>query len=560
MITHLHIKNIALIDEMEIEFSDGFNIISGETGAGKSMVLDSVNFVLGSRPPKDFVRMGENIAQVDAILYIKNDENMNALNELGIEADEEKTIIISRSLTPAGKSVCKINGKTTTAGILKELAALLFDMHSQHEHHALLTASKHISILDRLCGTNVETLKNELSGLLKTHNEHIKKINEVRGYGSDREQMLDMYSFQIKEIESANLKAGEEDDLTARIRILSNLSTITELTRSALYDLYDGENEPSAIDKLARGKNSMEQLAEQDSKCAPFAEALETIYIQLDDVIHDFRRYADNFEHDPNELIRLENRLDVIYKLKRKYGKTVEDVLLHYKKTKERLEQMQNSEEILKKLEKEVKTIIKKINGVCEKISYFRKEEGKRVGELIEKTLMELGMEDARFSVSIENKENFSSDGFDKVEFLISPNIGEDLKSLAQIASGGEISRVMLAIKTALAGADSIETFIFDEIDAGVSGRTAIKVAQKLSDFSKNHQILCITHLPQIASMADAHFLIEKKSDDTKAITSVEQLDDNKIILELARLIGGAKITDVTLKAAAEMKKLAKGR
>jgi len=559
LLTHLSIKNIALIEEMEIEFHGGLNIISGETGAGKSMVVDSLDFILGGRPPKDFIRTGEDNARVDALINITNGANLSAVRELGVEPDDENALFISRSLSDSGKTVCRINGRTATSGMLKELAALLFDAHSQHEHHALMSASKHIGLLDGLCGDGIGVFKDELAGLIAAHNALVDRIKEIRGDEAEREQKLDLYRFQIREIEAAKIRPGEEESLAARAAVLSNLNIIRELTGSALASLYDGGDEPPAIDKLAEGKAGVERLAAHDKNCAAFADALESVYIQLDDVIRDFRRYADNFVSDPNELVRIENRLDTIYRLKRKYGRTEDDILSYHKRATERLERILNGEELLKKLDAELAGVCAKIKNICFELTALRKKEALRVSGLIENTLVELGMKGARFTVDISERENFTADGADRVEFLISPNPGEELKPLAQIASGGEVSRVMLALKTALADTDPSETFVFDEIDAGVSGRTALRVAKKLAELARRRQIICVTHLPQIASMADAHFLIEKKSGGDKTETGLTRLDDEEIIHELARLIGGTKITETTLKAAEEMKRLAKG-
>ena len=555
MITHLRIQNIALIENIEIEFHAGLNIISGETGAGKSMVIDSLNFILGARPPKDFIRTGCDSASVEAIICISG-ENMPLLAEYGAD-DSDGSLMLTRVINAAGKSSCKVNGKTVTSGVLREIASRLFDMHSQHEHHALLTPSMHINILDKLCGDGINALKESLRDHVAAYNDLSDKIDALTGDASEREQRIDMYNFQIKEIEATHLTRDEEELLTARIRVLSNTFKINELTNAVLDELYDGE--PSAIDKLANGKDFLEQLAGLDGECAAFAEALDTAFIQLDDMIHDFRRYAEHFSHDPNELSKLENRLETINRLKRKYGRTIGDILSHCEHTKQKLDQILHIDESVQKYSAEKSAYEGKIYDLCDKLSAVRRAEGKRAGERIEECLRELGMQDALFTVEVGKKTHFTADGYDSVEFLISPNPGEELKPLAQIASGGEISRVMLALKTVLAGAESIETFVFDEIDAGVSGRTAQKVAQKLAALAKDRQIICITHLPQIASMADAHYYIEKTSDDGKTTANIELLDDEKIVTELARLIGGAKITDVTLKAAAEMKRLAKG-
>jgi len=557
LLARLSIKNIALIDEIDVEFHERLNILTGETGAGKSMVIEALYFILGSRPPKDFIRRDAETASVSAIITVKNETNKKNLSEMGIETDEEDSLHISRTLNDAGKSVCRVNGKTVTSGMLKELAAFLFDTHSQHEHHSLLTVSRHIELLDIICGDEAAVLKNDLAGLIKNYNGFVSELNSLKKDEPERERTLDMLSYQIKEIESARLKKGEEEGLAARLRVLSNMNAIRELTFRALGDLYEG-SEPSAIDRLADGKATVERLSTHDEACAPFTETLDSIYIQLDDFIRDFRRYAENISSDPNELTGLENRLDAIYRLKRKYGKTVEDIIRFCESIKIKREQLMNSDELQLKLNKEINLLTEQIKTICSRLTEIRKKGAEAIGNKIRDALVELGMKDARFTVDVQKKENFTADGADRVEFLISPNPGEELKPLTQIASGGEISRVMLALKTILADADSTETFVFDEIDAGVSGRTALRVAAKLSELSEKRQIICITHLPQIAAIADAHFLIEKKYGGGKTETGLKHLDHENIVKELARLIGGAKITETTLRAAEEMKRSAK--
>lgn len=556
MIVSLNIRDVALIEAVDIEFGEGLNIISGETGAGKSMVIDSLNFILGQRPPKDFIRAGAQTAQVECVLEV-SEENKSEIAELGIGIEEDNLIIIERRLMNTGKTSFKMNGKTVTVGMVKEVSSLLFDLHGQHEHQSLLKASKHIQLLDRFCGEEIIKLQNNLSALIKEYKSIISSIREIETEGSDRESRLELYRFQINEIDGAALKPREEEELNSQKKVLENTEEIMEKSASAINYLSDGA-EGTAVELLSMGKDMLEQLSALDPECESLWEAAETVFIQLDDMIRDLKRYAENLEHDPQSLAEVENRLDVIYRQKLKYGKTVEDILEYGEKVKTKYEILLNSGERLDSLKKDKKACEQKIVKICGKISELRKKESEAVARSIEKNLRDLGMKDARFEISIERKQEFSSDGFDKVEFLISPNIGEEVKPLAKIASGGEISRVMLALKNVLADVDTIETFVFDEIDTGVSGRTAQMVAEKMSLLAKKHQILCITHLPQIAAMADIHLKVEKKSGSGKTVTQVYALDEEKSVNELARLIGGAKITDATLAAAAEMRKLAK--
>lgn len=558
MLTSLHIRNVALIEEMAVEFHEGLNILSGETGAGKSMIIKSLQFVLGGRPSEDFIRKGADQALVEGAIYVKGQSNRESVAAMGIEMDEDNLLLIRRSVTETGKTSCRVNGRVITIGMLRELASSLFDLHGQHEHQSLLDPARHIELLDKFCPPEMSDAKARLMEELKKHREYIKSLQSIGGDTAERETRIEVYQFQVDEIETAALTSGEEEQLLARRKVLGNSEMIAEKTEMALANLSDGGNgERAAIDKLALGRSYLAQLAELDGEALPFSENIENIYILLDDLIRDVDRYADNIEHDPMELEKIENRMDLIYRLKRKYGSSIEEILSYLSSTKEKLNMLLNSEALIEEITKKKDASEKKILELCAEISQYRQEQAGIIATQVEVSLQELGMKDARFSIIVEPKEEFGPLGYDKVEFMISPNAGEECKPLAKIASGGEISRVMLALKTVLADADTIETFVFDEIDTGVSGRTAQKVAEKLSLLSHAHQILCITHLPQIASMGNAHFLIEKKTRDGKTMTHVFALDEGSIISELARLIGGAKITEATLKAAEEMKDMA---
>jgi len=557
MLLSLSVKNVALITKTEMEFCGGLNIITGETGAGKSMFADCLNFILGQRPNKDFVRAGEESAEVECVIEAA-EANKEKILEYGIDVDCDNLLVIKRNMTDSGKSLCKINGKTVSVGMLKDIAKLLFDMHGQHEHQSLLEAGRHISILDKFCGTDADMHKSELGVILKELRSAEAEIASISGDNSNREALLDLYSFQIKEIENANLKAGEDEDLLTRRKILNNSEEIAGKAKAAVKAISGGDSGASALDLATVGSKALNRLAALDPSCMAFAENLEKIIVQLDDLSRDLRAYKSGISHDQRELNSIEDRLDLIYNLKRKYGRTVDDILLFLEKTTEKYESLLNSSERLEALNKKHEELRQKADIICAKISALRKKAAGAISREIEKNLRELEMKDAMFSVLIERRDDFSLNGYDKVEFLISANAGEELKPLAQIASGGEISRVMLALKTVLVSADTIETLVFDEIDTGVSGRTAQKVAEKLSYLSGTSQILCITHLPQIAAMADRHFLVEKVSDGEKTTTTAITLDEEQIKAELARLIGGAEITEATLAAAGELREMAK--
>jgi len=559
MLEYLKIQNIALIDELEVNFGAGLNILTGETGAGKSILIDSINFVLGGRAGKELIRSGCEFAQVEALVSIsgeKGAETLETLARLGFELGEDRSLLLYRHFTAAGKNSCKVNGKVLTVSMLKEISVLLVDIHGQHEHQSLLNSNRHIELLDRLCPSELGVVLEELATGLKKRREvraEIKSVIEAGG-GS-----IDTLKGQIKEIEKAKLKEGEEETLTERKARALNAEKLTASTDAIARLLFGGDEGVS--ERLGRAVPYLEAIAETDRKFAPTFERLKDLNIQLRDACGDAAHYIAGVERGEN-LDVIEQRLDIIYKLKRKYvsgaTSTVGDVLKRLDELNEKVEFIENSAELLDKLNEKRKAIEREIAVECAKASKIRKQTANLISAEITDVLKDLGMTNAILEISVERKNEFSVAGFDKVEFMISPNRGEAVKPLSKIASGGEMSRVMLALKTVLARADNIETFIFDEIDAGVSGRTALMVAEKLSEVSKQQQILCITHLPQIAAMAERHYLIAKTTDNEKTTTSVRALSHERSVEELARLIGGAVITETTLRSAGEMKEMAK--
>lgn len=555
MLEHLYIKNVALINEIEIDFKSGLNILTGETGAGKSIIIDSINFVLGERPNKDFIHTGAEKATVEALMIVNNDLVICDLREIGISIDDDNGILITRTINLSGKTICKINGKTITVSMLKDVSSLLIDVHGQHEHQSLLNSSKHIMLLDRFCEENLSLYKKDLDKKYKCYKDIIKDLKDIEGNDKEKNSKIELYQYQINEINIANLQKDEEKNLFERRKILGNSEKLKQCTEESLQLLYNSDT-MSALERVSASLKNLRDICNLDSSQEPLYEELETVWVQLEDVIRQMRYYNDNIENNSDELNNVENRLNLIYNLKRKYGGSVEEILEYYDIISNKLQIIENSEEERKKFLQDKNKIKNEINELCQKITNERKKYALDIEKKIENTLKDLGMKKALFEISIEKKTDFSANGWDKVEFLISPNPGEQLKPLSKIASGGEMSRVMLALKAVLAEADTIETFIFDEIDTGVSGRTAQQVAEKLNIISKTHQILCITHLPQIAAMGDSHFLIEKIFNDNSTTTIVEELNCDKMISELARLIGGAEITQATFKAAKEMKEL----
>ncbi|WP_458397214.1 DNA repair protein RecN [Anaerotignum sp.] len=554
MLEHLHIKNVALIKESEISFGEGLNILTGETGAGKSMVIDSLQFALGGRAGKDFLRHGEKMASVEALFAVQSSALQEKLEENGIEPEEDGSVLITRTLSETGRSVCRVNGSTVTVSMLKEIAEDLIDIYGQHEHQSLLNPSKHIRLLDRFCGAGFGDAMEEYKASFSALKEIDKQLDALMGNESQREQRMDILSFQKDEMEAAAIKAGEEEDLLEQKKRLGSMEKLMRLTGESIALLYDGNDRmPSACDQLGDALSKLQEAAEYDHTLTPFADALSDAYAAVEDTARELKKEADKQENDPEALEQIEERLQIIYKLKRKYGGTVEAVLAFYDKVVEELDFLANSNEKVAELMAIREKEQKKLTAYAETLTARRKDTAEQVAEQIETALRDMEMKDARFHIQIDEKSDWTADGKDKVEFLISANAGESLKPLAKIASGGEMSRVMLALKTVLVDADDIGTFIFDEIDTGVSGRTARKVGEKMRFLGGKRQILCITHLPQIAAMADSHFLIEKESDGEETTTKVTPLTEEGSVGEVARLMGGSDVTETTLAAAREL-------
>ena len=552
MLEHLHIRNVALIKESEISFGDGLNILTGETGAGKSMIIDSLQFALGGRAGKDFLRHGEKQAAVEALFSVQSQALTEKLAENGIVPEEDGTLLITRTLSEAGKSVCRINGSTVTVGMLKEIAEDMIDIYGQHEHQSLLNPVKHIRLLDRFCGAGFGEAMEEYKNSRQRLKDLEKQLTILIGDESQREQRMDMLLFQKEEIEAAELQEGEEDALLEQKKRLSSMERLIRLTGESVTLLYDGDDRaPSACDQLGDALAKLQEAAEYDAALSPLADALADGYAAVEDCARELKREAEKQEADPEELERIEERLQLFYKLKRKYGGSIEAVLEFYEKAVQDLEFLSNSSEKAAELSAKKAAEEKRLSALAETLTARRRATAEQVEEQIETALHDMEMKHARFHIQIEEKADWGADGKDKVEFLISANAGEPLKPLAKIASGGEMSRVMLALKTVLVDADEIGTFIFDEIDTGVSGRTARRVGEKMRFLGGKRQLLCITHLPQIAAMADNHFLIEKESDAGETVTRVTALDEEGAVREVARLMND--VTETTLAAAREL-------
>ncbi len=556
MLERLHIKNVAVIDEVEINFKKGFNVLTGETGAGKSIIIDSLNFVLGEKADKELIKEGEEFAEVTAVFSINDKDTENGLIDLDIRLDDENCILIFRSFGQEGKSNCKVNGRTVTVGILKEIAKLLIDVHGQYDNQSLLDPWRHLELLDRLCYDQIGEHVEKLEHRYKSYKKTCKALEDISGSDGDRQEKIDMYTFQIEEIENAKLKDGEEEELNELRAMAGSSAKIKRCTNDAL-DMLSRNQQGNARDCIANAMRSISTLAGVDESKESMYDTLSELSAQLDDVIAQLRSYEDTLDSDPRDIDEIEARLDVIYNLKKKYGKSIEEIKRYANEAAEKLEFIKNSEDMIMEYTMRKEADERVMRRISAEISEIRKSVAGGVAERVEKILGDLGMINARFKISITDREDVDYRGTDKVEFLVAPNVGTDVKPLTKIASGGEMSRVMLALKVVLSEVDNIETFIFDEIDTGISGRTAQRVAEKIAAISKYHQVLCITHLPQIAAMADAHFCISKSAEGGKTLVGVRELRGELITNELARLIGGAEITEATETAAADMKEQA---
>ena len=553
MLEHLHIKNVALIKESALSFGEGLNILTGETGAGKSMVIGSLQFVLGGRAGKDFLRRGEKQASVEAFFTSDSHELREKLEEFGIEAEEDDSVLITRTLSAAGKSVCRVNGSAVTIGMLRELAESMIDFHGQHEHQSLLNPAKHIRLLDRFCREDFAAAMAQYQAAYAALREIEKQLDLLMVDDAQREQRMDILQFQKAEIESFDLDTGEDELLEQRKR-LGSMDKLMRLTGESIALLYDGEAmTPSACDQLGDALEKLQEAAEYDENLRGYADTLADAYAAIEDTARELKREAEQQETDPEALDQIEEQLQTLYKLKKKYGGSVEAIRAFYEKAVQELDFLANSSEKAAALQQEQKKQQAELMQAAERLSDIRRRTADEVAAQIEGALHDMEMKNAHFQVQMEEKKEWTADGKDKVEFLFSANAGESLKPLAKIASGGEMSRVMLALKTVLADADEIGTFIFDEIDTGVSGRTARKVGEKMRRLGEKRQILCITHLPQIAAMADQHFLIEKESTEDETTTQITPLDQEGSVQEVARLMGGSEVTETTLAAAREL-------
>lgn len=562
MLAQLEIRNIALIDRVNIELGKGLNILTGETGAGKSIIIDSINAILGERFSKDLIRTGREKARVEAVFYVDYDRVKDILDEIGIEPEEDSALIISREFNATGKNICRLNGRIVTVSVLKRIGERIIDVHGQYDNQSLLRIQSHIELLDSFGGSCIDSLKKQYIKYFKEYKDTKNKLKKLFGDKKERERKIDLLRFQIEEIKKAKLKVGEEEELNKQRMLLSNSEKITAALTESYELLYSGKDmRDSAFDNISQALTELGDIAEIDEKFSDILKRLEDVSYQLEDISHELRKENDKVEFDPNILEQIEERVDLIFNLKRKYGNSIKEILDYCENIENELEEMLNNEENIKRLNAKLLEIENNLYKAAREINKERVKAASVLENEIGKELQDLEMKKARFKVSIEfddvkseqGERRYLENGLDKVEFLISPNAGEPLKPLSKIASGGEMSRIMLAIKNILADVDKIPTLIFDEIDAGVSGKAAQKVGEKLACIAKSHQVICVTHLAQIASMADNHFLIEKVTENDETRTLVKKLKGTEVKDEIARILGGAEISDITRKHAEEM-------
>ncbi len=552
MLQSLHVKNLALMEETEVEFGEGLNILTGETGAGKSLLIGSINLALGGKFEKDMLRKGAESALVELIFVNNPDKVLTKMKEMDLEPEEDGTIIISRKMQ-MGKSVCKINGETVTAKQVKELAEVLIDIHGQHEHQSLLHKKKHLEILDSYCG---EELLNPAKAVEEAFLECRRLRQTIEEEAMDEEQKAKeqaLAEFEYREIEEAKLIAGEDEELEQQYRRMVNSKKITENLAES-YQYSGNDSESGAGSALSRALRALRNVTMYDEKLEQLEQQLAEVDNLLADYNRDVAEYLDDSEFDGADFQRVEERLNTINHLKGKYGNTIDEILAYGESRQELLQKLSDYDTYMEKLQKDLKQCEERLKEACAVVSEIRSRNGTQLAAKLREALVHLNFLTVEFEIAVRPGQTITVKGYDDVEFLISTNPGESLKALGQVASGGELSRVMLAIKTVLAGRDDIDTLIFDEIDAGISGKTAWRVSEQLDTVAHAHQVICITHLPQIAAMADVHFVIEKSSKEENTITDIRRMDEAEGLGELARLLGSDTLTEAALSNAKEMR------
>ena len=553
MLVSLHVKNLAIIDEVEVDFRNHLNVLTGETGAGKSIIIGSINMALGGKASADMIRSGADYGLVELVFQMEDETVYEKLRQMELPV-EDNQIILSRKIMK-NRSVCRINGEIVTMGIVRELAGYLIDLHGQHENQSLLHKQNHLEILDRFGKQELGEEKEKLKKIYKEWMSAQKEYSEKKLSEEERVRELSFMEYEKNEIEQAHLQEGEDEELSSMYKRFSNAQLIVEGVRD-VYQITAG-GMASVSDEIGRAQKQFCKIADYDDRLVDFLTQLQNVEELLNDFNCELNAYAEELDFDEERFREVEERLNVYHNLKAKYGDNISDIKAYCSELDSKIEQYKEYDLYLQNLRERMQRKENAYTILAKKISKVRKKNAKLLSEKIQEALVDLNFLDVQFEIRVNELEKYTEQGMDDIEFLISTNPGEALKPLGKVASGGELSRIMLAIKSVLAEQDEIETLIFDEIDVGISGRTAQKVSEKMAVIAQRHQVICITHLPQIAAMADEHYIIEKKVEKDSTVTTIRDLDTKGSITELARILGGAEITSTVLQSANEMKQMA---
>jgi DNA repair protein RecN (Recombination protein N) len=572
------IEQFALIEYVRLQFAGGLNVLTGETGAGKSIILDAVQAVLGGRTSPDVVRSGQDRAVIEAVFELVDiPERVRAIRELGIPMEDDLLLLVRREISRTGRANIRVNGRTVTVGMLREATEGLVDLHGQHEHQSLLQVDKHMDLLDQYGGSLLGqegksldlldhygggpllALRDQLTGITRELQRLASELKALLGDDRDRARREDLLRFQVEELTAAKLRLGEADELGAELQLLAHAGKLKHAAASSYGSLYEGiGRQISALDLLGRVRADLTDVLRHDPSLGDIVELVDSAVLHVSEASHLLAAYRDRIDDDPNQLAQVETRLDQIHSLKRKYGDSEGEMLSYLEQIQAELDRLEHSQDLIEQLRHEEKQAGEQAISVATQLTVYRREAANQLAIRVVKELADLGMGNARFEVTVEPPADPSfylvtSRGWDRVEFQFSPNLGEPLKPLAKIVSGGEMSRIMLALKVILARVDGVPTLVFDEIDTGISGRAAQAVGEKLARIAGDRQVLCVTHLPQVAAMADQQFLIAKQAEAGRTVTSVHALDETGRSDEIARMIGGAEVSPFTIEAARDM-------
>lgn len=539
MISTLHIKNIGIIDDLSINFNEGFNVLTGETGAGKTLIIDSLGIISGGRFSKEMIRKGEEYSLIEASIFYPQSKY-----------SEDGNIIVSREVYSNGRNSCKINGKLVTVAELRNVMSKIIDIHGQHDNQNLLNSMQHIYYLDSFIGKDIKSIKKEYQEYFNKFNAIKNKLINNYGDDTEKERKLDLLRYQYNEIEIANLKTGEDLDLEEKHSIMMNSEKLKENLETI-----DENINSNAIEYISTSIRCLEKIENYGETYKNKLNELKSIYYELQETARDITNLKDEIDFNKYEIDEVERRLDTIFSLKRKYGNTIDEILEYKDKLENEIKEIENAEEMNNKLKLEQKDVEAKMKNLCNRVQEMRIRYGQVLAEKVNEELKDLEMPNAKFNIKFEKEENYTVNGNDKVEFVICTNIGEEYKELVKIASGGEMSRIMLAIKTVLANIDEVPIIVFDEIDTGISGKAAKAVAEKMKIISKKHQILCITHLPAIAAQGESNYYIYKEIKDNKTKTNIKRLNEEETIYEIARISNG-NISEIAIENAKELRKV----